>query len=232
MSNNLVELREVWKTYRMGKVEVHALRGVSLALEEGEFLAVMGPSGSGKSTLMHLMGCLDLPTRGTILFEGADISGLKGAELAEIRGRKIGFVFQTFNLVHTLTALENVELPMVFQRAPRSQRRSRAQELLAQVGLGDRLNHRPSELSGGEQQRVAIARALANDPKLILCDEPTGNLDSEAGRVVLETLKGLNDEGRTVVLVTHDPDAAAYACRRVQLRDGRLVAAAVAKEAR
>lgn len=231
MSNNLIELREVWKTYRMGKVEVHALRGVSLALEEGEFLAVMGPSGSGKSTLMHLMGCLDLPTRGAILFAGADISGLKGAELAEIRGRKIGFVFQTFNLVHTLTALENVELPMVFQSAPRSQRRSRAQELLAQVGLGDRLNHRPGELSGGEQQRVAIARALANDPKLILCDEPTGNLDSVTGRVILEALKGLNDEGRTIVLVTHDPEAAAYAKRRVQLRDGQLVAAAV-EEAR
>jgi putative ABC transport system ATP-binding protein len=226
----LIELREVWKTYRMGKVEVHALRGVSLALEEGEFLAVMGPSGSGKSTLMHLMGCLDLPTRGAILFEGADISGLKGAELAEIRGKKIGFVFQTFNLVHTLTALENVELPMVFQGATRSMRRARATELLERLGLADRLNHRPNELSGGEQQRVAIARALANDPKLVLCDEPTGNLDSATGRSILETLRSLNEEGRTVVLVTHDPEAAAYAKWRVQLRDGQLVAAV--KEAR
>jgi putative ABC transport system ATP-binding protein len=226
----LIELREVWKTYRMGKVEVHALRGVSLALEEGEFLAVMGPSGSGKSTLMHLMGCLDLPTRGAILFEGADISGLKGAELAEIRGKKIGFVFQTFNLVHTLTALENVELPMVFQGATRSMRRARAAELLERLGLADRLNHRPNELSGGEQQRVAIARALANDPKLVLCDEPTGNLDSATGRSILETLRSLNEEGRTVVLVTHDPEAAAYAKWRVQLRDGQLVAAV--KEAR
>jgi len=226
----LIELREVWKTYRMGKVEVHALRGVSLALEEGEFLAVMGPSGSGKSTLMHLMGCLDLPTRGAILFEGADISGLKGAELAEIRGKKIGFVFQTFNLVHTLTALENVELPMVFQGATRSMRRARAAELLERLGLADRLNHRPNELSGGEQQRVAIARALANDPKLVLCDEPTGNLDSATGRSILETLRSLNEEGRTVVLVTHDPEAAAYAKWRVQLRDGQLVAAG--KEAR
>jgi putative ABC transport system ATP-binding protein len=226
----LIELREVWKTYRMGKVEVHALRGVSLALEEGEFLAVMGPSGSGKSTLMHLMGCLDLPTRGAILFEGADISGLKGTELAEIRGKKIGFVFQTFNLVHTLTALENVELPMVFQGATRSMRRARAAELLERLGLADRLNHRPNELSGGEQQRVAIARALANDPKLVLCDEPTGNLDSATGRSILETLRSLNEEGRTVVLVTHDPEAAAYAKWRVQLRDGQLVAAV--KEAR
>ncbi len=226
MNNRLIELREVWKTYRLGKVEVHALRGVSLSLEEGEFLAVMGPSGSGKSTLMHLMGCLDLPTSGTILFAGADISGLKSAELAEIRGRQIGFVFQTFNLVHTLTALENVELPMVFQGSGRSTRRARAAELLERVGLADRLHHRPSELSGGEQQRVAIARALANDPKLILCDEPTGNLDSAAGEKILETLKGLNEEGRTVILVTHDPEAAAYAKRRVQLRDGQMVEAA------
>ncbi|MFQ6116930.1 MAG: ABC transporter ATP-binding protein, partial [Candidatus Bipolaricaulia bacterium] len=152
--NNLIELRDVWKTYKMGKVEVHALRGVSLALDEGEFLAVMGPSGSGKSTLMHLMGCLDLPTRGEVLFEGTDTSRLRSKELAEIRGSKLGFVFQTFNLVHTLTALENVELPMIFQGAPRAQRRGRAKELLERVGLGDRLGHRPSELSGGEQQRA------------------------------------------------------------------------------
>jgi putative ABC transport system ATP-binding protein len=227
----LIELREAWKTYRMGKVEVHALRGVSLTIGEEEFLAVMGPSGSGKSTLMHLMGCLDLPTKGQVLFEGIDISRLKSAELAEIRGRKIGFVFQTFNLVHTLTALENVELPMIFQSAPRAQRRGKARELLERIGLGDRLDHRPSELSGGEQQRVAIARALANDPKIILCDEPTGNLDSAAGVMILESLKSLNEEGRTVILVTHDPDAAAYARRRVQIRDGQMVEAAV-KEAR
>lgn len=219
----LIELRDVWKTYKMGKVEVHALRGVSLTLEEEEFLAVMGPSGSGKSTLMHLMGCLDLPGQGQVLFEGIDISGLKSAELAEIRGQKIGFVFQTFNLVHTLTALENVELPMIFQTVHHAQRRGKARELLGRVGLGDRLNHRPSELSGGEQQRVAIARALANGPKLLLCDEPTGNLDSAAGKRILETLKGLNEERRTVVLVTHDPEAAAYARRRVQLRDGQMV---------
>ncbi|MCR4404041.1 MAG: ABC transporter ATP-binding protein [Candidatus Acetothermia bacterium] len=222
----MIELREVWKTYRMGKVEVHALRGVSLAVAEHEFLAVMGPSGSGKSTLMHLMGCLDLPTRGTILFDGADISSLKGSELAEIRGRQIGFVFQTFNLVHTLTALENVELPMIFQGAPRASRRARAVELLERVGLSDRLQHRPNELSGGEQQRVAIARALANDPKIVLCDEPTGNLDSAAGMRVLESLRDLNEEGRTVILVTHDAEAAGYARRRVQMRDGRMVEAA------
>lgn len=222
----LLELSEVWKTYRMGKVEVHALRGVSLKLEDEEFLAVMGPSGSGKSTLMHLMGCLDLPGQGQVLFEGIDISRLKSAELAEIRGRKIGFVFQTFNLVHTLTALENVELPMIFQTVNHAKRRDKARELLGRVGLGDRLNHRPSELSGGEQQRVAIARALANDPKLILCDEPTGNLDSATGAAILEALKALNEEGRTVVLVTHAPEAAAYAKRRVQLRDGQMVQAA------
>ena len=228
---NLIELCDVWKTYQMGKVEVHALRGVSLTLEEGEFLAVMGPSGSGKSTLMHLMGCLDLPTQGQVLFEGTDVSRLKSRELAEIRGRKLGFVFQTFNLVHTLTALENVELPMIFQGVPRGQRRARAEELLARVGLGDRLNHRPSELSGGEQQRAAIARALANDPRIILCDEPTGNLDSAAGTKVLELLKSLNEEGRTVVLVTHDPEAAEYARRKVHLRDGQVAEAAVKETA-
>jgi len=229
--NNLIELRDVWKTYRLGKVEVHALRGVSLALAGGEFLAVMGPSGSGKSTLMHLMGCLDLPTRGQVLFSGTDTSHLRSRELAEIRGSKLGFVFQTFNLVHTLTALENVELPMIFQGAPRGQRGTRARELLERVGLADRLHHRPSELSGGEQQRAAIARALANDPNIILCDEPTGNLDSAAGTTILELLKKLNEEGRTVVLVTHDPEAAEYAKRKLHLRDGQ-VAESLVEEAR
>ncbi len=219
----LLELRDTWKTYQMGKVEVHALRGVSLTLEEGHFLAVMGPSGSGKSTLMHLMGCLDLPTQGQVLYEGTAISHLKSRDLAEIRSRRLGFVFQTFNLIHTLTALENIELPMVFQGIPRSARRLRAEHLLKRVGLADRLGHRPSELSGGEQQRVAIARALANDPKIILCDEPTGNLDSTAGMRVLEVLKGLNEERRTVVIVTHDPEAATYARRRIHLRDGQVV---------
>ncbi len=219
----LIELREVWKVYRMGKVEVPALRGVDLALGAGEFLAVMGPSGSGKSTLMHLMGCLDLPTRGQVLFEGADTSRMRGTQLAEIRAHKVGFVFQTFNLIHTLTALENVELPMIFRGVARRARRARAEELLRQVGLGERMGHRPHELSGGEQQRVAIARALANDPKIILCDEPTGNLDSEAGAKIMELLRRLNEEGRTVVLVTHNPDMASYAKRRVHLRDGRLV---------
>jgi len=219
----LIELREVWKVYRMGKVEVPALRGVDLALGAGEFLAVMGPSGSGKSTLMHLMGCLDLPTRGQVLFEGADTSRMRGTQLAEIRAHKVGFVFQTFNLIHTLTALENVELPMIFRGVARRARRARAEELLRQVGLGERMGHRPHELSGGEQQRVAIARALANDPKIILCDEPTGNLDSEAGAKIMELLRRLNEEGRTVVLVTHNPDMAGYAKRRVHLRDGRLV---------
>jgi len=230
--SDLIELRDVWKTYQMGKVEVHALRGVSLKLAEGEFLAVMGPSGSGKSTLMHLMGCLDLPTKGEVLFEGTDTSRLRGRELAAIRGRKLGFVFQTFNLVPTLTALENVELPMIFQGVPRTERRAKAEELLERVGLGDRLDHRPSELSGGEQQRAAIARALANDPRIILCDEPTGNLDSAAGTAILELLAQLNGEGRTIVLVTHDPEAAEYAGRKIYLRDGQVAEEVLVEGAR
>ncbi len=230
-ANSLIELRDVWKVYRLGKVEVPALRGVSLTLNEEEFLAVMGPSGSGKSTLMHLMGCLDLPTRGQVLFAGREISRLRSGQLAEIRGREIGFVFQTFNLVYTLTALENVELPMVFQGVPRRQRRQRAAKLLEQVGLGERMNHRPNELSGGEQQRVAIARALANDPRVLLADEPTGNLDSEAGAKIMQLLKQLNEEGRTVVVVTHNPEAAGYARRKVHLRDGQIVEAGVLTEA-
>ena len=230
-ADSLIELRDVWKVYRLGKVEVPALRGVSLTLNEREFLAVMGPSGSGKSTLMHLMGCLDLPTRGQVLFAGREISRLRSGQLAEIRGREIGFVFQTFNLVYTLTALENVELPMVFQGVPRRQRRQRAAKLLEQVGLGERMNHRPNELSGGEQQRVAIARALANDPRVLLADEPTGNLDSEAGAKIMQLLKQLNEEGRTVVVVTHNPEAAGYAKRKVHLRDGQIVEAGVLTEA-
>jgi len=227
----MIELKNVRKIYQMGKVRVPALRGLDLTIEKGGFVAVMGPSGSGKSTMMHIIGCLDLPTEGQLLFEGTDVSKLNWEALAEIRGKKVGFVFQTFNLIPALTALENVELPLVFQGIPRSERQKRAKELLERVGLGDRAGHRPSELSGGEQQRAAIARALANDPEIILADEPTGNLDSESGRMILEILKELNErEGVTIVLVTHDPGVAQYAKRIIHLRDGRRSEPAAAPE--
>ena len=221
----IVELQRVWKIYRMGRwrrIEVEALRGVDLAVERGEFLAVMGPSGSGKSTLLHLMGCLDRPTKGRVLFEGQDVTRLKPSALARIRNRRVGFVFQSFNLFPALTALGNVELPMIFAGMPRAERIYRAQELLSRVGLGERAKHLPSELSGGEQQRVAIARALANSPDLLLADEPTGNLDTETGRGVLSLLSEANREGVTVAVVTHDPEVAEAAGRKLGLRDGRI----------
>lgn len=222
----IVELEGVWKVYRMGRrrrIEVEALRGVDLRVERGEFLAVMGPSGSGKSTLLHLMGCLDRPTKGRVLFEGEDVARLKPAALARIRNRKVGFVFQSFNLSPNLNALENVELPMVFAGVPRGERLRRARELLSRVGLSEREKHLPSELSGGEQQRVAIARALANSPELLLADEPTGNLDSETGRGILSLISGANREGVAVAVVTHDPEVAACAERHLRIRDGRIV---------
>ena len=221
----IVALEGVWKVYRMGRrrrIEVEALRGVDLAVERGEFLAVMGPSGSGKSTLLHLMGCLDRPTKGRVLFEGEDVTRLKPFALARIRNRRVGFVFQSFNLSPTLSALGNVELPMIFAGMPRAERIYRAQELLSRVGLGERAKHLPSELSGGEQQRVAIARALANSPDLLLADEPTGNLDTETGRGVLSLLSEANREGVTVAVVTHDPEVAEAAGRKLGLRDGRI----------
>jgi len=221
----IVELQRVWKIYRMGRwrrIEVEALRGVDLAVERGEFLAVMGPSGSGKSTLLHLMGCLDRPTKGRVLFEGQDVTRLRPSALARIRNRRVGFVFQSFNLSPTLSALGNVELPMIFAGMPRAERIYRAQELLSRVGLGERAKHLPSELSGGEQQRVAIARALANSPDLLLADEPTGNLDTETGRGVLSLLSEANREGVTVAVVTHDPEVAEAAGRKLGLRDGRI----------
>ncbi len=219
----MIRLQDVVRTYPMGKTEVRALRGLDLEVREGEFLAIMGPSGSGKSTLMHLIGALDLPDGGKVLLGDLDISQQDGNFLAELRGKKIGFVFQSFNLIPTLTALENVELPMIFQRVPRRERRKRAQKLLEQVGLGERLHHKPTELSGGEQQRVAIARALVNDPEILLADEPTGNVDSETGAQIMQLLKQLNEErGMTVVVVTHDPEVARYAHRIVRLRDGQI----------
>jgi putative ABC transport system ATP-binding protein len=219
----MIELKNVHKVYPMGEVSVPALRGINLTIHPGEFVAIMGPSGSGKSTLMHLLGCLDLPSDGVVQLDGKDITELDEDTLAQIRGKKVGFVFQTFNLIPTLTAQENVELPLFFQGVPREKRRARAAELLRKVGLDGRLHHKPAQLSGGERQRVAIARALANDPEIILADEPTGNLDSESGKAILELLAQLHREGKTIILVTHNPEAAAYAQRIVRIRDGRLV---------
>ncbi len=222
MSTALVELQGVTKIYRLGEVEVPALRGVDLSVLPGDFLALMGPSGSGKSTLLHVLGLLDRPTAGRVLWEGADVTRLNGGKLAELRGRRIGFVFQMFNLVPNLTALENVELPLVFLGVPARERRRKAREILERLGLGDRLRHRPNQLSGGQQQRVALARALVTDPALLIADEPTGNLDSATGREILALFVELNGQGRTIVLATHDPEAAAVAKVRLRLRDGRI----------
>lgn len=217
----VIELENVWKIYRMGDVEVAALRGLSLKIFRGEFVSIMGPSGSGKSTAMNMVGCLDVPTRGRVLLDGTDISKLSESDLAQIRGRKIGFIFQTFNLMPGLSALENVMLPMTFQSVPKDKREKKARELLEMVDLGKRLNHRPTELSGGQQQRVAIARSLANDPAVILADEPTGNLDQKTGGEVMQMLSDLHcKEGKTIVMVTHDNDIAHYAERSVRIRDG------------
>jgi putative ABC transport system ATP-binding protein len=220
----IVSAQNVTKIYQMDKVHVVALDGVSFSIDEGEFVAIMGPSGSGKSTLMNLIGCLDKPTSGTISIDGTDISRLNDRQLARLRGSQIGFVFQTFNLIPRIDALANVMLPMTFtEKIPPKQRRARAQQLLEIVGLGQRLHHLPSELSGGERQRVAIARALANDPKILLADEPTGNLDTKTGKTILELFAELNKGGRTVVVVTHDATVASYARRIIRLLDGKIV---------
>jgi len=217
-------MQTVTKDYKLGKTIVRALRGVDLQISSGEVVAIMGPSGSGKSTLMHILGALDTPTKGTARIDGADLESLKEGQLVALRGKKVGFVFQTFNLVQTLSALQNVELPMIFQGVPAGERRRRARSLLERVGLGDRIRHKPNELSGGERQRVAVARALANDPEIVLADEPTGNLDTESGSAILALLKGLSVQDRkTVILVTHDPEAAEIADRVIRLRDGHVV---------
>jgi putative ABC transport system ATP-binding protein len=219
----LIRLRELTKTYRVGEIDVPALRGVSLEIAGGEFVAVMGASGSGKSTLLNLLGCLDTPTRGTYLLEEEEVSRLGSDALARIRNRKIGFVFQTFNLLPRTTALENVELPLFYgPRLGGAARRRKAEALLARLGLQDRLHHHPGQLSGGQQQRVAIARALVNQPRLILADEPTGNLDSRSSAEIMTLFQALNRDGITLIMVTHEHDIAAYAQRVIRLRDGVL----------
>ncbi len=220
--NAIIELRDVKKIYKLGTVEVPALAGITLKIKRGEFVAITGPSGSGKSTLMNMVGSLDLPTSGKIILDGIDITHLSESSLAQLRGRKIGFVFQQFNLIPSLSALENVSLPLVFQGIPKGEREARAQKILELVGLGDRVKHRPTELSGGQQQRIAIARALVIDPEVILADEPTGNLDSKTGLDILLLLKKLNAEGKTVIIVTHDPALAKQAQRIVKIKDGLL----------
>jgi putative ABC transport system ATP-binding protein len=219
---NIIELEDVWKIYNIGEVEVPALRGLNLKVKPGEFLALMGPSGSGKSTAMNMVGCLDIPTKGRVLLEEQDIASLSELELARIRGKKIGFVFQSHNLYPTLTALENVQLPMRIHEFSEVEIWDRSEELLQLVGLFDRAYHYPSQLSGGQSQRVAIARALSTKPVLLLADEPTGNLDTEAGKEVLDIFARLNAEGVTVVMITHDEKIAARANKTVRMIDGTL----------
>jgi putative ABC transport system ATP-binding protein len=218
----VIDLDGVGKTYRSGTLEVEALRDVSLRVDHGEYVAIMGPSGSGKSTLMHIVGCLDVPTTGRYLLAGEDVSEMTDLELAEVRNRQVGFVFQQFNLLPSLTAWRNVELPLTYAGVRRDQRKRRALDALARVGLADRVEHRPGELSGGQQQRVAVARALVGDPSLILADEPTGNLDSRSSEEALDLLDELHAQGRTILLITHEAEVAARARRTVRIRDGQI----------
>jgi putative ABC transport system ATP-binding protein len=219
----MISISQLSKIYRMGEIEVHALDGVDLEVDAGDYLAIMGPSGSGKSTLMNLIGCLDTPTSGTYVLNGQAVSGLDDTELAHIRNREIGFVFQTFNLLSRATALANVELPLIYARMPAAKRRQLALEALERVGLGDRVKHQPNELSGGQRQRVAVARALVNRPSILLADEPTGNLDSKTSEEIMALFNELNASGNTIVLVTHEEDIATNARRTIRLLDGRVV---------
>jgi putative ABC transport system ATP-binding protein len=218
----LIETRDLWKTYVMGEEEIHALRGVSIAIERGEYVAIMGPSGSGKSTLMNLIGCLDTPTKGSYLLNEKEVESMNDDELARIRNEEIGFVFQTFNLLPRATALHNVELPLVYAGVSSKVRQERARQALEKVELTTRASHRPNELSGGQRQRVAIARALVNNPSILLADEPTGNLDSKTGTEIMGVFARLHEGGNTIILVTHEPDIAAYAHRVISIRDGQV----------
>ena len=220
----IIKLKDVWKTYYMGDISLDVLKDVNVKIEAGEFVVIVGPSGSGKSTMMNQVGILDMPTKGKVYFRGKDLTKLTESDLAQLRGKKIGFVFQQFNLINTLTALENVTLPTIFQNMDEETRNNKAKALLTKVGLGDRMNHRPNELSGGQQQRVAIARALINDPEIILADEPTGNLDSKSGHQVMEMLTDFHKkEGKTIILVTHDVDLVKYSEKTIYLKDGKVV---------
>ena len=219
----IIQLKNVWKTYYIGENRVDALQGLNLEVNKGEFVAIQGPSGSGKSTCMNIIGCLDLPTKGEVYLDGTNIQNYTESELSQRRGKKIGFIFQQFNLIHTLTAEKNVTLPMIFQGVEKEIQKTRAEELLKLVQLEDRKDHRPGELSGGQQQRVAIARALANDPEVIIADEPTGNLDSKTGEIIIHFLKELNKKGKTIIIVTHDEKVAAETKRILSIKDGKII---------
>jgi putative ABC transport system ATP-binding protein len=222
MSKAIVQLRDLRKTYQMGLVTVHALRGLNFEIRSGDYVSIMGPSGCGKSTLLNLLGCLDSPTSGNYLLGEDDISALDDDALSAVRGGRLGFIFQSYNLIQQLTVVENIEVPLYYQGWPEAESRERARQLALRVGLGERLDHKPYELSGGQQQRVAIARALVNDPLVILADEPTGNLDSSAGAEILKIFQELNQQGKTLIMVTHDPTVASHSHRTIRLRDGEL----------
>ena len=221
-NQHMIYVTDLEKTYQMGMEEVRALRGVSLIIEKGEYVAIMGPSGSGKSTLMNIIGCLDSPTSGGYELNGKQVSQMSDDELAHVRNREIGFVFQTFNLLPRADALHNVELPLIYRGVPGKERRERSMQALSSVGLGDRVHHKPNEMSGGQRQRVAIARALVNEPSIILADEPTGNLDSKTGEEIMAVFDRLNDDGHTIILVTHEEDIAGHSRRVVKLHDGEV----------
>lgn len=220
--STLIEIRDICKVYNPGENEVRALDGVSLQIEHGEYVAIIGQSGSGKSTLMNMLGCLDIPSSGTYILNGCDVSHMTDDELSDVRNKEIGFIFQGFNLIAALTALENVELPLIYRGVPKKERERLSVAALEKVGLGHRMDHKPSEMSGGQQQRVAIARAIAQAPPIILADEPTGNLDSASSREIIEILKELHKDGRTVILITHDNEIAAQAKRVIKIRDGKI----------